>query len=241
MAQISSRRSQPDSERIANPVRVARLLERVARQHALLSVEIPGHPERYVSCIVGVDGTHVLLDELVPAEGHALLLAERRLRVTGKLDGIDIRFRTTLDFVDDRDGMVTYHAMLPGQLDYRQRRQDYRAHIPMSRRLRVVITQADGAVSEGLLHDLSHGGAGFDFPAGTATGQAGRAVACALELPEAGWLYCTVELRYARAARQQERQLVGARFLDLSPLQVRLVTRCIVALERELIRKRTAY
>ena len=152
-------KSLPDSERITDPVRVARLLEQLAKRHELLTAEIPGHPERYTTSIVNVGSPYVLLDELMPTTGHPLLLAERTLQVTGKLDGIDIRFITTLEHVDKQDDMVTYHMNLPGQLEYRQRRMDYRAHIPMAQLLRVIIDSGDGTVVEGVLHDLSHGGA----------------------------------------------------------------------------------
>jgi hypothetical protein len=113
-ARGSAQRPFPDCERITDPSRVARLLEQVARHHALLTVDIPGYAERYTSTIVDVDATCVLLDELLPSEGHVRPLAERRLRVTGKLDGIDIRFITTLVRVDERDGMITCQACLPG-------------------------------------------------------------------------------------------------------------------------------
>ncbi|MEZ5542756.1 MAG: flagellar regulator YcgR PilZN domain-containing protein [Pseudomonadota bacterium] len=231
----------PDSERISNPVRVARLLERVARQHALLTIDIPGYTDRFTSCIVGVEGPHVLLDELLPASGHEILLAERRLRVTGKLDGIDIRFRTTLDSCDSHDGVVTYRTRLPAQLDYRQRRQDFRAPVPMAHRLRVLLEGRDGVLYEGELHDLSHGGAGVILPDVSSALVAGQTCACAIELPAAGWLYCTVELRYQRTIRGRDRVLLGVSFRALAPQQVRMITQYIIALERELIRKRAAY
>lgn len=230
----------PDCERITDPVRVAWLLEQLAKRHALLTAEIPGHPERYTTSIEGVDSLYVLLDELLPTTGHPLLLAERTLQVTGKLDGVDIRFITTLDHVDTRDNMVTYHVNLPGRLEYRQRRQDYRAHIPMAQPRRVVIDSRDGLVVEGVLHDLSHGGAGIIFSAGPPGVEPGLLHECAIELPNDVWLYCTAELRYSKTIGLHDRQLIGARFADLSPAQTRLVGRCIVELERESIRKRAA-
>ena len=233
-----SYKSLPDSERITDPGRVARLLEQLAKRHALLTVEIPGHPGRYTSSIVGVDGQYVLLDELLPTTGHELLLAARSLLVTGKLDGIDFRFITALEHVDSQDSMVTYHANLPGRLEYRQRRQNYRVHIPMAQTLRVIIDSNDGTVVEGMLHDLSHGGAGIIFPDGPPVVQAGLHHECAIELPDDVWLYCTVELCYSKDFRLRDRQLIGARFVEISRAQARLVGHCIIELEREFIRKR---
>jgi len=237
-ARTGSYRSLPDSERITDPARVARLLERLARRHTLLTAVIPGHKELYTSSVVAVERPYVLLDELLPSTGHPLLLAERTLQVTGKLDGIDIRFITTLERVDDRDDMITYYARLPGQLEYRQRRRDYRAHIPMAQALRVIIDSKDGTVIEGELHDLSHGGAGITFPGNTPAVDPGLLYECAIELPGDVWLYCAVELRHAKNVPPRDGQLVGARFARLSRAQARLVGHCISELQREFIRKR---
>ena len=230
----------PDGERITDPARIAGLLERLAKRRTLLTVEIPGYMGHFTSSIVSVDGPHVLLDELLPSEGHLLLLAERKLQVTGKLDGIDVRFNTTLERVDDQDGMITYHASLPGRLEYRQRRENYRAHIPMARRLRVVIDGRDGIVIEGELHDLSLGGAGIIFPDAMPAVERGLLYEGALELPDGEWLYCAFDLRYTKRGQPRDRQLVGARFARLTLAQAQLVGRCISELEREYIRKRAA-
>jgi len=219
---------------------MAKLLERLARQHALLTVRIPGHSELYTSCIVDVDRPYILLDELLPSTGHQLLIAERKLQVTGKLDGIEIRFDTTLEHFDNRDNLITYHANLPGHLEYRQRRLDYRAHIPMAQTLRVVIDTLDGDAIEGKLHDLSHGGAGVIYTDAIPAVERGHTYQCAIELPDATWLFCTVELRYSKSVSARDRHLIGARFADLSPAQARLVGHCINQLQLEFIRKRTA-
>lgn len=228
----------PGSELITDPARVARLLDRLVKQHSLLTVVIPGQPGQYTSSLVEVETPCVLLDELHPSAGHQLLLARRALEVTGKLDGIDIRFITTLDYVDERDGVITYHAVLPEALEYRQRRLDHRAHIPMSRALRVIIDCGDRTVIEGMLHDLSNGGAGMIFTDDARAVESGLLHDCAIELPDREWLYCAVEIRYSRVIPPRDRQLVGTRFSGLSRTQARLVRHCISELERESIRKR---
>ena len=219
---------------------MVRLLERLAKQHVLLTVDIPGHQGHYTSSLVGVDRPYVLLDELLPSTGHELLLAERTLQVSGKLDGIDIRFITTLERMDSSNNMVTYHMNLPSQIDYRQRRLAFRAHIPMAQTLRVVIDCRDGTVIEGVLHDLSHSGAGMIFPEGPPTAVPGLLYDCAIELPDDVWLYCAVELRYSKNIQSRDRQLIGARLIDLSPAQARLVGYCVRELERGFARKRVA-
>lgn len=237
-SRTSTYQSLPDSELITNPTRVVRLLERLAKQHTLLTIRIPGDKEHYTSCIVGIDKPYVLLDELLPTSGHKVLLAKRTLQVTGQLEGIHIRFTTTLERVDNLDDVITYHANLPGQLEYRQRRLDYRAHIPMMQTLRIIIEGMDGTPIEGRLHDLSRSGAGMNFPDIEPSVEPGRLHECAIELPDEIWVYTTVELRHTKNIPARDRQLIGARFVGLHRAQERLVARCISNLEREFIRKR---
>jgi c-di-GMP-binding flagellar brake protein YcgR len=240
-ARTSSDQSLADSEQITDTGRMVLLLERLAKQHSLLTVDIPGHQEHYTSSIVSVDRPYVLLDELLPATGHQLLCAERTLQISGKLDGIDIRFITSLERVENRDNMVTYHMNLPGQIEYRQRRLAYRAHIPIAQTLRVIIDSREGIVAEGVLHDLSHGGAGMIFAGGRPPAAVpGLLYECAIELPDDVWLHCTVELCYSKSIRSRDGQLIGARFNELSPAQARLVGHCVSKLEREFVRKRAA-
>ena len=239
-ARTNTYQSLSESEQITDPGRMVRLLERLAKQHTLLTADIPGHHEHYTSSIVGVDRSYVLLDELMPSTGHQLLLAARTLQVTGKLDGIDIWFIATLERVDNGDNMVTYHMNLPGQIEYRQRRLAYRAHIPLAQTLRVIIDSRDGTVVEGVLHDLSRGGAGMIFPDGPPAAVPGLLYECAIELLDDVWLYCAVELRYSQSIHSGDRQLIGARLHEISPAQARLVGRCVSELEREFVRKRVA-
>ena len=219
---------------------MVRLLDRLAKQHTLLTVGIPGHQEHYTSSIVKVSKPYVLLDELMPNTGHQLLVAECALDVSGKLDGIDIRFVTTLDRVENRKNAVTCYVNLPGYIEYRQRRLDYRVHIPLVRTLRVIIDGKAGDVFEGVLHDISHGGAGVTFPAGVVAVEPGHLHECAIELPGNIWLYCSVEIRYVKDTRSPGRQLIGVRFAELGAAQKSLVGHCIQELERESIRQRAA-
>jgi c-di-GMP-binding flagellar brake protein YcgR len=218
---------------------VVPLLERLAKRRTPLAVKL-NNREEFSSCIVDVDRQHVLLDELLPSSGHALLLSKRKLQIIAKLDGIDICFDTTLERVDTQDKLVTYYAKLPGQIEYGQRRLDFRVHIPMTKKLRVIIDNADGSVFEGVLHDLSHGGAAMVFPGGKPNVTAGLLHNCAIELSDYDWLYTTVELRYSKRITFRDRQLIGARFTDAGPAQAQLIRQHLCELQRELLRKRAA-
>ena len=240
-AQINAYTSLADSEQITNPAKVSRLLERFTKRYTPLTVQIPGHKEHYTSCIVDIDGKDVLFDELLPSTGHQLLITERALQVTGKLDGVDIQFFTTLKRVGDKDNILTYYMELPELLEYRQRRLDYRVRIPMTMKLPVTIKNKSGKMVRGKLHDLSSGGAGMICLEDKTIMKTGELYECAIELPHGERINCTVELRYSKGIPSRDTQLIGIQFVGISPVQSRLIGRCISELERELIRKRTAY
>ena len=238
--QASPYKSLPDSEKITSPAKISRMLARLTRHYSPVRVHIPGHKKHYNSCIVNVDEEHVLLDELLPTTGHQLLVTEGALQVTGNYDGSIIQFFTTLERVDDKDKIITYHMNLPSVLEYRQRRQNFRVPIPMSRKLHVIIDNDSDEVDKGELHDLSHGGAGIIFLAETAIVEAGRPYECAIELPDADLIYCTVELRYSKELASKQAKIIGVQFVGLSPLQSQLIGHCIIELERDfIIRKRS--
>ena len=156
-------KSLADSEQITDPAKILRLLKRFTKRYTPLTVQIPNHKEHYTSCILNIDGKYILLDELLPSTGNELLVTERALLVTGKIDGIVIQLFTTLKHVDDKDKMLTYYMKLPDLLEYQQRRQTYRASIPISRELPVIIENNNGILLKGELRNLSHGGAGMIF------------------------------------------------------------------------------
>jgi c-di-GMP-binding flagellar brake protein YcgR len=230
-----------DSEQITDSKKISKLLERFTKRYTPLTVQIPNHRQHYTSCIINVEAKSVLLDELLPATGHPLLLTERALHVRGKLDGIDIQFFTTLQHVGNKDNLLTYYMSLPKLLEYRQRRLNYRARIPVTMKLPVIIENINGEVIRGELHNLSYGGAGMIFLPDKTIMETGKLHECAIELPNGDWIYCTVELRHSKDIPLRKTQFVGAQFVGLLAMQSRLIGRCVSELEREFIRKQAAY
>ncbi len=237
----SENRPLTDSEQITDNKKISKLLERFTRHYTPLTVGIPGSDEHYTSCIVAVEGKYLLLDELVPPSGHPSLMSERTANIKGKLDGIDIQFTTTLHHAGEKDNLQTYYMQLPKLVEYLQRRLNFRAHIPVAMKLPVVIENKNGGLFKGELHILSYGGAGMIFLPDKTIMQSGKLHECAIELPESGWIYCTVELRHSKDIPSRNTQFVGAQFIGLLPMQSRLIGRCISELEREAIRKHATY
>ncbi|HHJ36015.1 MAG TPA: hypothetical protein ENJ87_09645 [Gammaproteobacteria bacterium] len=230
-----------DSEEITDPARIARLLEQLSKHYSPLTVQIQGHKVQYTSCIVGVDRPYVLLDEFIPATGHERLLDSGKVFITGKLEGVDFSFNTTLHHVDKSDDMLTYYMKLPLRLRYRQRRMAYRVRIPATQQLYVLVDDGSDRILRGELRDLSHGGAGEIISDQKSNLKIGQKYECAIELPCREWLYCTVEMRYLKDIPSRNRQIIGACFDALTRVQSRLIARCVSELELEQLKKRATF
>jgi len=240
-AKTSSYKSLPDSQTITNPAKILRLLERFTRGYNPLTIQILGHKALHTSCIVSVDEKQILLDELLPSTGHQLLMTERALQATGKLEGVDVQFASSLKHVDDTGDALSYYMTLPEIIEYRQRRLSYRAHIPMSMQLPVIIENKTHFKIKGTLRDLSFGGAGIIFLTDNSQIKTGDSYQCIIELPDGQHITCTAELRYSRSVPSQKTQLIGVQFAGLSSEQSQHIGRCINELEREFIEKRGVY
>jgi len=233
--------SHSESELITDSARIALLLKQMSKHYSPLAIRIKGHKAQFSSCIVDVEKPYVLFDELLPSSGNEALIADRKIIATGKLDGVDIHFNSTLKRVVKKKNLVTYYMSLPTEMEYQQRRMAYRVRIPMSKVLHVIIDGGPRKVIVGELHDLSHGGAGKIIPEGNTIIKMGSYYECAIELPCGEWLYCTLEMRYQKDIHSRKKKLIGAKFVNLTTVQSRLISRCISALELEHIRKRASY
>lgn len=230
-----------DSETITSPAKISRLLNRFTKGYNPLTVQIKGHRTLHTSSIISVSEKKMLLDELLPSTGHQLLMAERTLHATGKLDGVDVRFSTSLMHIDEQENALSYCMSLPEIIEYRQRRLSYRARIPVSMQLPVILENKNKLKINGTLRDLSYGGAGIIFLTDNTKINTGSKHNCIINLPDGKHIDCTAELRYAKDVPAQKTQLIGVQFTGLMPEQSQHIGRCINELEREFIEKRAAY
>ncbi len=227
----------PDSDHITGTEKISKFLQRFTKHYTPLTVRIPNHKQHYTSCIVSVEQDHLLLDELLPSTGHQQLIEERALIARGKLDGVDIQFATTLQHAGNKDNLVTYYMDIPRLVEHRQRRETFRARIPVTMKLPVFVENKKGEKVKGELHNLSYGGAGMIMLPDKTIMEKGAMHKCTIQLAKDEWIDCTVELRFAKSIPARNTQFIGTQFIDLSATQSRLIGRCINELERRRIRQ----
>ena len=208
----------------------------------MVNITIPGTEGVYNSAVVEVNPTagHFLLDELHPNDGHDHFLRARKLMAFTRLKGVELSFACRLGDVTREDGMSLYRIPLPGLINYRQRRANYRVHVGAGLLVPVVLRDSDLQQLEGKLFDISAGGIGAKIKASkAAAAEEGMIIPeCEIQLPSGDIIACELELRFVSPPDAQGNVRIGGRFKALDKAQERIVEHFVVALERELLRKR---
>jgi flagellar brake protein len=232
--------SRPSRELIADPARVHRMLQNLWERRVLLSAKLEGDENWYTTALLDVNpmaGT-IVLDELAPDKGHERVEVGTRLRVTGVLGGVPVRFAGEVADIAVENDIAYYRVAMPQQLEYLQRRAFFRAYVPRSMELRVQMVMEERFEVTGRLLDVSLGGFGMQFAQECPLAPLDIVTVRALQLPEGQTIGCTAEVRYTQPVYGQKLIRAGARFFGLDKPVERTLLRAIYCLEREQIRKR---
>ncbi|MBT8445501.1 MAG: hypothetical protein HKO62_04680 [Gammaproteobacteria bacterium] len=235
------RTAEPDPAIVTRRIRIRELLETVQRRHCLLSVRSGNDDDAYLSAILEVVGErgYFVLDELSPADTGALQ-SGTEIRVSTRLDGVDLRFTAHVAAAGDENGVPFYKVPFPRQIDYGQQRRHLRVSVPLYQNVNVKLQTPTNIRVQGELRDISLGGfnarltqgvtdeirAGFFFPR------------CVIALPDEGRIYAPVEVCYAEQTELNRPRRIGARFVTLSRDDERMIQRFVADTDRELSRKR---
>ena len=161
------RRSKRDSGyQIRTPANMLPLLTQALRTRLLFDVSIPTSETHYTTALLGIYRDHgfLVMDELTPRVGHKKLLKQRRMTLTGKLDGVPLRFSTRLIESREQKGMAFYKVEIPESLFYMQRRQEFRIAVTEAR-IPFQAQRDDGSqeILKGYVYDLSRNGMGLNL------------------------------------------------------------------------------
>jgi len=230
----TSARSREQSEAI-------HVLEELRLQRTGLSVYSRALGGRFTSLLLEIraDESCLLLDELIPSQGHDGVQPGLKMAVEARLDGVPVSFESeVLDIGEDPKGFF-YRVSLPSTVTRRQRRQHHR--VPAGgRHLVASLGDANGNVSEGEIVDLSAAGIAIRVPVDDADRLAavGGGIACNVALGPDDVLELNVEIRRVIDAGTNRSRVLAGRLLELTPAIERRIGKLVTELERELMRKR---
>jgi c-di-GMP-binding flagellar brake protein YcgR len=224
---------------------ILRVLEDLVARHALVTVHLAGDPRSYSSSLLRVEPSQgmLLMDELNPREGHALLMEQQRFRVEARMLGTRISFAGALAGADTSGPIAVYRVRLPARVRLQQRRAAFRAEAGPTTRIPVHLESLEGSSAAAILRDISVGGLGAEvlrrplepFEAGQ------RLPHCAIQPPDLEPIHAEVELRYIGRSRASRNLRVGARFIDPSPATRRAIRALVAQLDRRRARNRRTY
>lgn len=225
-----------------NDAEIFVLLRRALNSRSLVAVTVEGGPESYNSAILEVvrEGRYLVVDELNPKSGHAVMEAGRNLELRVLVDGIELRFRSHVVQVGSNDGLPYYKVAFPDDFSFDQKRDQHRIRVPLNQRYEVQLLFEDDREVTGELRDLSMGGLSARVHAGRLDPEADKnaLVMCRLAISKEHSILADIEIRHISAAQHPRVPRFGARFVGLSPTVSRRIEQLCDELER--LRRRGA-
>ncbi|MCF6355978.1 MAG: flagellar brake protein [Candidatus Polarisedimenticolaceae bacterium] len=166
---------------------IVALLSQAHKKKAFLTLQPGSQDQFFTTAILGVYPDHglMVLDELSPAVGHKQFLQEKQAKVTGRIDGVELRFETHLVGEGSKSGIAFYKVAMPTALYFRQQRQTYRVSL---KGVGVPFYSLGGATPSirGTLRDLSLGGVGVMTDCNVSLSRGDTLELCAITLPDKG-------------------------------------------------------
>lgn len=226
----------PAYEDITSAARIAAILRPLQRARSVFSVAIPGAKRLYNSSLLEVDAEGgLLLDELHPAGGNALLAPGSRIGLTARRDGMEVRLILDIADIGHEGGSAVYRTPYPTRLRYRQRRKAFRAPVSPAQAIRVEIAEADGGQAVyGELHDISAEGMCVRLPAKAQLPEAGTAPYLAtITLPDNKRVQSRFRVLHSLPHAASRTLQVGGHFEAVDKVTARAIERFVLELQRE--------
>jgi len=229
-------RKQDNSYQIANPRKIANLLSQAYRSRILILASIPGTEDQFTTALLDVreDDGFLILDGLVPQEGHNKFLQSGELELSGRLDGVDIRFKTRLIEDMEDSGLPLYKTELPPKLHYMQRRHDHRVSTGGNRmQFRSAYGSEHRNPVRGYVNDLSRDGVGLLLEDQISLHRNDILPACTIRLPEGNEVVFSLEIRFLHYNRQRGITRIGGKFDNIDKQSRRQIKRIVLEMDRK--------
>lgn len=228
---------------LTDPDVIRVLLARLIAARCPVFVFIEGDDERYATVLLEIDASAraLIVDELLPKHGHKQMRRGAKLRLSSRLDGVEVRFRSAVRAVDSDSQVAAYMLDLPDALDYREQRSSRRTR---TFEVTAELRDDDGAPVSARVLDLSIEGIRLCVPAPHPFGEAARC-RCTVWLPGGAIEADIAILRVRRAPERPQRgaaatDVLGARIDTLGAVDARRLGRYLADTQRALMRARRA-
>jgi len=225
---------------ISDPNQITPLLMQAYKGHVLFNASFPGHNAHFSTALLGIYDEHdfIVLDELTPGTGHRLFLEKKRINLSGRLDGVELRFSTHLNEVREKGGIAFYKTGMPGSIYYRQRRLDFRiASTGASISFHGLRGKGVSQMLKGYVSDISRKGLGVILEDDVTLDQGEVLSSCIISIPEEGEIPFSMEIRFCSSNSRAQVTRIGGRYLEIENDSLRKIENCISKLERARARR----
>ncbi len=214
-------------------------LHQVQRNHSFVEVSIPGDDVVYQSMILDLDPEErtVLIDELFP-RGFVGLSGQRVDIVIRQQGGRKLTFRSEILEKHEHKDAPIYVIKMPEDLAADQRRGAYRLPVGNGVSIASRFTGPDRQTYQGQLRNLSTSGLALELSGEEASAFNYNDRLQHLQFDFAGASFdCGVAVRNVDVDEAEDnRVVIGAEFLDLPPMEKRVLERAITRVQRDRIR-----
>lgn len=228
---------------LTDPERIVKLLCEIEASSPLCTIQIEGSDEDYSSSIldIKVNKNAIILDELIPKEGNALLQGRKALKLFTFHKGIHLSFNLENLEIGHSHGIIYYKALIPERIYYPQRRRSPRIEISAIDIAFSGVAQRTGISVVGYVFDLSRDGAGIEIPVNRARVQRGDKIkGCQISFEDYVMDF-DFSVRFVKPASVGSSKVqVGGFFQNLSTKSQSKLSYFITSMERVEIRKQKA-
>ncbi|MGZ4960063.1 MAG: flagellar brake protein [Methylomonas sp.] len=228
---------------LTEPEKIVKLLSEIEASSPLCTIQIEDSNEDYSSSIldIKVNKNTIILDELIPREGNALLQRKKALKLFTFHKGIHLSFNLEKLETGHSHGITYYKALIPGRVYYPQRRRSPRIEIRTIDISFSGVAQRTGVSVVGYVFDLSRDGAGIEIPVNRARVQRGDKIkGCQISFEDYVMDF-DFNVRFVKPVSTGSSKVqIGGFFENLSPKSQSKLSHFITSLERVEIRKQKA-
>lgn len=228
---------------LTSPEEIYRAIQRLIRYSQSVSVVFEDSKERFASAITKVDlkSKAFAFDKLVPDSGNEFIRQGKKLKIIADFRGILVEFAIT-GKLKYRSNSEEYIATFPEKMLYLQRRNAYRAMVPRTYTVYVILRSSESEEEiKGRLQDISGSGfkAYFKGEIIKELKDIGNFDESTLHVGDES-MDCGLDARHAIYNEEKDMTFCGFSFQHLSGLKQRYVDQLVQKLQWEEQRKEEA-
>jgi len=232
--------AEKNNNTICDPIHITAILARLENNHCQLQIEEFNRDNTIqllgISEILHIDSTknNILFDAL----NQSSITAEQHIKVFAKHDGVEINFNAKVTGLTERNHITYFNTDIPGEITYKQRRQQYRAEL--QNLWKIPVTLLDKKINSPLtayIYNISTGGINVRSSTDNLIQiKQGAIIETLIQLPSAKNIQCKLQVRQIKSDQKTGLQQLAGQFIGLAPKQGKSIQSFVNSVERNRIK-----